>query len=208
MKDGEEEQRRRVVGRRLPKRMTPSRSRQEPTRIASPRMSSAFENSAPSSEVFATTISPAFSAKRTTEISGMFAECRLEHAGCRGPDPLAERFRRERDRPGEARPAPRARRRARRRRSPRSAGCLRRSSGRGSRRAAISRVPAEATDGRTPCGRTSPPASARARLAGLVGADRQGLRSSSSSARNARWRSWIGTSTSTTASATASLNFP
>ena len=43
-------------------------------------MRSAFEKSAPSSDVFATTISPAFSAKRTTEISGM-----LPSVACRTP---------------------------------------------------------------------------------------------------------------------------
>ena len=52
------------------KRMTPSSAWRAPATIASPSTSSAFANSEPRIDVWATTISPAASEKRTMKSSG------------------------------------------------------------------------------------------------------------------------------------------
>jgi len=58
------------IGRRLRKRMTPSSDARTPATITSPSTSSAFAKIEPMIEVWATTVLPAFRAKRTTKNSG------------------------------------------------------------------------------------------------------------------------------------------
>jgi hypothetical protein len=59
-------------GSRTEKRITPSLATKLPTMITSPSTSSAFANTEPTSDVCATTVSPADSAKSTTKNSGRF----------------------------------------------------------------------------------------------------------------------------------------
>ena len=102
MNDGEQEQRRRVVRQPRLEAHHAVLGLRAPATIASPSTSSAFANSEPRIEAWATTISPAASEKRTMKSSGRFAERRLEHAGHRRPEVRADRLRRDPDRPGEA----------------------------------------------------------------------------------------------------------
>ncbi len=68
------------LGRRGPKRITPSGAARAPKTITRPRTSSALANSEPMIEVCATTTSPARRAKMTTKNSG-----RLPRVDCSTP---------------------------------------------------------------------------------------------------------------------------
>ena len=143
-------------GSRLPNRMTPSGARAEPTRMARPRMSSAFEKSAPRSDVLATTISPAPEREQHDRDLRNVPERRLQDARRSGPDALAERLGRERDRPCE--PRERCQRDEEERDLPDAGIAQHAGDHRQHQDGSQDDQPrtAEATDGRTPFARTSP----------------------------------------------------
>ena len=86
-------------------RMTPSRARRAPATIARPSTSSAFANSEPRIDVVRDDDLAGREREQDDEELGQVAERRLEHAGDRRPEPLADRLGRDRDRPRRARRA-------------------------------------------------------------------------------------------------------
>ena len=80
MKQAKQQERGLSLGSRGWKRITPPSLAREPAMMTRPSTSSAFANRLPRIEVCATTTSPAFSAKMTTNSSG-----RLPSVDCRKP---------------------------------------------------------------------------------------------------------------------------
>ena len=90
------------LGSRGPKRITPSDACRAPSTMTRPSTSSALTNSEPMIDVWATTTSPARSAKMTTKSSGRLPRVDCSTPVAAGPEALAHLLGGQRDEVGQA----------------------------------------------------------------------------------------------------------